>query len=247
MNADDGPPQGMQRNFQSTLWTAVIMPAKDPTSKEGQAALETLCRIYWEPVYWHVRTQKGHKPDDAKDLTQLFFAHLLEHNGIVKASPEKGRFRSFLLKSLSNFLISDWRKRTALKNGGGLQITSLDFEQAEGQFEPKAIEGVTPEKIYDRRWAMTLIDRAMKRLEQEYVSNEKGDLFAELKPLLNDEKDSSHAEIAKRHGMTENAVSVAAHRLRKKFGEFLRREVEQTVAPEYVDEELRYLISVWAT
>jgi len=247
MNADGSTDGGVPRHFQSTLWTAVIMPAKDPTSKEGQAALETLCRIYWQPLYWHVRTRKGYPPNEAQDLTQSFFVHLLEHNGIVKASPERGRFRNFLLKSLSNFLISDWRSRSALKNGGGLKITSLEFEQAEGRFEAQPVEGVSPEMIYDKRWAMTLIDRAMKRLEHEYVSNEKGDLFAELKPLLNDERDSSYAEIAKRHGMTESAVGAAAHRLRKKFGEFLRHEVEQTVAPEYVDDELRYLISVWAT
>ncbi len=239
MNADSAE-DALPRHFQSTLWTAVIAPAKDSTSKEGAAALETLCRMYWGPIYWLVR--RKHSREEAQDLTQSFFAHLLQHNGVAKASREKGRFRAFLRASLNNFLVSEWRARSPSERNG-FHITSLELEQAEGQFEAQAAESETPEAIFDKRWAIALIDRAIKRLRQEYNSNK---LFADLEPLLT-EKGSSYAEIAKRHNMSVGAVGVAIHRLREKFAEFLRYEVAQTVAPENVDDELRYLIAVWGT
>ena len=207
------------------------------------AALETLCRAYWGPLYWYVRG-RGYSEHEAEDLTQSFFARLLERNDIAKASPEKGRFRSFLLSSLQNFMTSDWRSRSAQKRGGAFQITSLELKEAVEHFEAQAPDGETPEMIFDKRWAFTLVERVTKRLEEEYAANEKKELLAELKPFLTDNKAAARAEIAKRHGITAGTVDVAIYRLRKKFKALLRQEIAETVAPDQVDDELGYLIAV---
>ena len=231
------------QQFRTTLWSTIVGPAGDPASERGQAALEALCRAYWGPLYWYVRG-RGYPQHEAEDLTQSFFARLLERNDIAKASREKGRFRSFLLSSLQNFMTSDWRARSAQKRGGAFQITSLDLKEAEEHYEAQAPEGETPEIIFDKRWALTVVERVTTRLEEEYDANEKGELLAELKPFLTSNKASARAEIAKRHGITASTVDVAIYRLRKKFKALLQQEIAETVGPDQVDAELRYLIAV---
>lgn len=246
MTADDTTQAGKGQQFRTTLWTQVVMPAGDPTSKDGQAALEALCRAYWGPLYWYVRG-KGYSQHEAEDLTQAFFARLLQRNDIARASREKGRFRSFLMAALQNFLTSEWRSRSAVKRGGAFQITSLELQEAEGHYQFQATDGMTPEMLFDKRWALTVVERVMKRLEEDYATNEKSELFAELKPFLTSNKAAARADIAKRHGITPKTVDVVIHRLRHKWRDLLREEIEQTVAPEQVQEELRYLIEVLGT
>ena len=218
-------------------------PAGDPASERGQAALETLCRAYWGPLYWYVRG-RGHSQHEAEDLTQAFFARLLERNDIAKASRERGRFRSFLLSSLQNFMMSDLRWRFAQKRGGAFQITSLDLKEEEENYEAQAPDGETPEMVFDKRWALTVVERVTRQLEKEYAANEKSELLAELKPFLTDNKAAARAEIAKRHGITASTVDVAIYRLRKRFKALLRQEIAETVSPDQVEDELGYLITV---
>jgi len=245
MTAEDTTQGGKGQQFRTTLWTQIVMPAGDPTSKAGRAALETLCRAYWGPLYGYVRG-KGYSQHEAEDLTQAFFARLLQRNDIARASRQRGRFRSFLLASLQNFLTSEWRSRSAQKRGGPFQMTSFDLQQAEGHYQFQAADSA-PEIIFDKHWALTVVDRVMKRLEDDYATNEKSELFAELKPFLTNNKATARAEIAKRHGITPRTVDVVIHRLRKKWKDLLRKEIEQTVAREQVEDELRYLIEVLGT
>jgi len=240
MTADhNGPSQ-----FRSTLWSQVIK-AGDPTSEAGQAALEFLCQAYWQPLYWHLR-RKGHTQQEAEDLTQSFFLHLLKRNGIAKASSKEGKFRSFLVASLDHFSVSDWRSRSAKRRGGAFHI--IPMEGAEEQYQAQAADGLEREMTFDKRWALTVVDRVMKRLEREYAANDKSELFAELKPLLTDNKGGARAGIAKRHGITVDAVNLRIHRLRNRYGELLREEIADTVETrEQVEDEIRYLIAIMGT
>jgi len=230
--------------FATTHWSAVLA-AGDASSPRAQAALEALCRAYWYPLYAYVR-RKGYAADDAQDLTQEFFARLLARNYLNVADRNKGKFRSYLLGSLEHFLARQWTKAHAQKRGGGQAVLSLDQTDAENRYLLEPTHELTPEKIFDRRWATTLLDHAMARLREECAANHKGDLFAKVESFLSGEKgEASYAEVAAALKMSEGAIKVAVHRLRQRYGELVRAEIAQTVATqEQADEELHYLFTV---
>jgi RNA polymerase sigma-70 factor (ECF subfamily) len=228
--------------FNTTHWSVVLAAGKSEGA-QADAALERLCRAYWYPLYAYVRRQ-GHGRHDAQDLTQEFFARLLEKKYLKFAAQERGRFRSFLLKSLQHFLVNEWVRGQAQKRGRGQKVLSLDEESAERSYLQEAADRLAPESLYDKRWAMTLLDRAMERLGADYAASRKRELFARLKGLLLLEGSAeSYRELAAPLGLSEGAVKVAVHRLRQRFREVVRAEIAQTVAtPAEVDEELHCLM-----
>jgi RNA polymerase sigma-70 factor (ECF subfamily) len=207
--------------------------------------LETLCRAYWYPLYAYVR-RKGHDAAAAQDLTQEFFARLLARNYLRVADRNRGKFRSFLLGSLEHFLAREWTKAHAQKRGGGQAILSLDEAGAEDRYLLEPAHELTPEKIFDRRWATTLLDQAMSRLREECMANNKGELFGKVESLLSGEKgEVGYADLAASLQISEGALKVTVHRLRQRYGELVRAEVAQTVTTaEEADEELRHLFAV---
>ena len=223
----------------------MVLAAGRSDTPRGRAALEDLCRLYWHPLYAYVR-RRGHSPEDAQDLTQEFFAHLLEHNRVGTVSPDKGRFRSFLLASMNHFLSDEWDKARAQKRGGG-KATFVDLQEAETKLGQQA-ETLSPDKAFERRWAMTLLEQVYERLAQEYQQQDKGDWFEALRgSLAGGGSTAPYAELAARLGMTEGAVKVAVHRLRHRYRELLREIVAETVAtPDEVQDELRYLLQTLA-
>jgi RNA polymerase sigma-70 factor (ECF subfamily) len=209
------------------------------------AALEKLCRTYWYPLYAFARRQ-GNSPEDAQDLTQEFFSRLLERNYIAKADPDRGKFRTFLLRSLRNFLINEWKRVRRLKRGGGLEFLSIDTKAAENRYAAETPDEFNPDAEYETRWAVTLIEKVLTTLRQEFNAADKAQLFEELKGFIWGDKSAfSYAEIAGQLKLSEGTVKVTMHRLRQRFRELLRAEVAHTVLrPEDIDGELRYLISV---
>ncbi len=232
--------------FATTHWS-VVLTAQQGSEAQAQAALSHLCRAYWYPLYAFVRRQ-GHAPHDAQDLTQAFFARLLEKNSLAVAARERGRFRSFLLASLKHFLANEWTRARAAKRGGGREILSLDDHDAESRYALEPVENLTAEKIFERRWATALLDRVVARLRDEHVRAEKVELYEALKGCLTlESRAAAYAELGARLNMTEGAVKVAAHRLRQRYREVLREEIAQTVSgPEEVEEELRHLFAALA-
>jgi RNA polymerase sigma factor (sigma-70 family) len=230
--------------FATTQWSAVVSAGAD-TSPESSRALEQLCVTYWYPLYAYVR-RHGHSVEDAQDLTQEFFARLLERKQLRLADRNRGRFRTFLLTSLKHFLINEWKLTQRKKRGSGQKLVSLDEERAESRFlaEPRVAQ--PPDALYDGGWASVLMDRALMALRAELEHAGKLDLFEKLKAFAWGGKSSlSYAVMAAQLALTEGAVKVAIHRLRQRYGELLRAEVAQTVStPAEVDEELRYLVSV---
>jgi RNA polymerase sigma-70 factor (ECF subfamily) len=204
--------------------------------------LEQLCQAYWYPLYAYVR-RKGYGPEDAQDLTQGFFARLLKDNRIALADPARGRFRTFLLSALQNFLINEWTKMSRERRGGGFQFVPLQSESPEERYAAEPMDQRTPEALYEQRWAAAVMARAFERLRQEYLSRH-ARLFEALKPFVWGEKSgASHAKIASDLGLSEGAVRVAVHRLRRRYRDLLREEIAFTVeSPADVDDELRHLI-----
>ena len=239
--------RGERTLFATTHWSLVLAAGEQRPSGHAREALTTLCEIYWYPLYAFLRG-RGQSPADAEDLTQAFFAVLLEKQVIRQADPARGRFRSFLLKSLQNFAANVHARNTAGKRGGGVAPLSLEFEQAEGRFRLEASTGETPERTFDRRWALTLLDRVMARLGSDAVQKSKSDHFEALKPFLTGEEPQlSYSQTASSLGMSEGAVKVAVHRLRKKFRDIVRDEIAQTVSsPAEIEDELRHLWSAVA-
>ncbi len=225
----------------------MVLSARRKDSPESVAALETLCRTYWYPLYAYVRRQ-GHNPPDAQDLTQEFFARLLQKDYLKAAAREKGRFRTFLIVALKRFLANEWDRLRAQKRGGGQAPVSLDTELAEQRYRIEPAQGGTAERVFERRWALTLLDRTMARLRDEFASGGKGEEFDRLKVCLTAERgEISYTELAEAMGLSEGAVRVAVHRMRKRFREVFREEIAQTVSkPEEIEEEVRYLVSVLA-
>lgn len=219
--------------------------AAQQESPRAEEALETLCRAYWKPLYAFVRRQ-GLNEDDARDLTQGFFALLLERRDLDAVRKEKGRFRSYLLTALKNFMTDEWRRAMAIKRGQGQKPIPLDQMSAEERVEMEPANRVTPELIYERRWASTVLERVLGRLKEEYRAAGNAEVFDALKELLPDEPGAhSQADIAKQLGMTGNAVRQAFYRFRQRYQSLLREEIAHTVAsPNEVEDELRYLISV---
>jgi len=229
--------------FTTTHWS-VVLEAQGP-SPAAQAALEKLCHTYWRPIYGFVRRQ-GTESEEAKDLTQGFFALLLERRDLDAVRKEKGRLRSYLLTSLKHFLTNERQRAMAIKRGEGQRLIPLDeLQQGErGGFEPA--DASTAEQLYERRWALALLDQVMTRLGDEYRAAGNVVLFERLKALLTDEPDRpSQAQIADELGMTENAIKQALHRLRERYRQVLREEIAHTVmAPGDIEDELRHLIAV---
>ena len=219
--------------------------AGQPDSPRANEALEKLCRTYWYPLYVYVRRQ-GNSPEDAQDLTQIFFSRLLEKNYFAKADRDRGKFRTFLLRSLKNFLVNQWKRSGRLKRGGGVEFLSMDANVAEDRYAAEPANTSNPDAAYEQRWAVTLIEQVLTALRQEFNAADKARLFEELKgSIWGDKSSASYAEIAGYLNVTEGTVKVAVHRLRQRFRELLRAEVAHTVArQEDVDDELRYLISV---
>ena len=230
--------------FATTQWS-VVLNAADASSPSAVTALEQLCRAYWYPLYAFIR-RKGHDPDEAKDLTQSFFARLLERDFIQRADPDTGRFRSYLLTALNRFLLDEWKRASRQRRGGGQETISFDAGTAEERYRREPAGPLDAKQLYERRWAMTLLDQVLARLEQEFVALGNAALFAELQVFLLGEKaETSHAGIAVKLGLTEGAVKSAVYRLRRRYRDLLREEIAQTVATTGdVEEELRHLFAV---
>jgi len=231
-----------QRIFATTHWS-VVMAAGENNSEESRSALEKLCDDYWYPIYVYVR-RKGYGPDDAQDLTQEFFAQLIAKNHLRLADHRKGRFRSFLLATLHYFLAREWCRAHRQKRGGQYRFVSLDqqVEEEQSGFEPADHD--TPEKKFQRQWALTVLKQAMNSLHEECEMAGKPRLFREVKHLLSGESDgASYGSIAERLSMTESALRVAVHRLRQRYGQLLRAEIARTVGSKTeVEAELRCLL-----
>jgi RNA polymerase sigma-70 factor (ECF subfamily) len=230
-------------NFALTRWS-VVLAAGSSDSTHARDALETLCRTYWHPIYAYVRRQ-GHSPHDAQDLTQEFFARLLQKNYLGGVDRAKGRFRSFLLVCLKHFLANEWDKAGAQKRGAHPVLIPINVQSAETAYGLEPAESQTADKIFERRWALTLLDQVLARLRAEYTRDGKAKAFNELKSTLTGERRSvPYAEVGVRLAMSEGAVKVAVHRLRQRYRELLREEIAHTVSgPEQVEEEIRALFS----
>jgi RNA polymerase sigma-70 factor (ECF subfamily) len=229
--------------FATTHWS-VVLAAANQSAPEAAAALERLCRTYWYPLYAYVR-REGNGPEDAQDLTQEFFNRLLARNSLTQVAPEKGKFRSFLLAAMRHFL-SDQRDRArTLKRGGGAEMLSLDAQEAEDLYRLEPVDRLDAEKIYERRWAMTLVERALARLREESVAAGRGALFERLRRYVAGEREATWSEAAAELGLGEGAMKAAVHRLRERYRVLLRDEIAHTVAdPTEIGEEVRYLIRV---
>ena len=228
--------------FRTTHWSVVLSAGQTP-SPQAAAALETLCRTYWYPLYAYVR-RKGHDHEEAQDLTQEFFARLLEKNYLAHADRHKGQFRSFLLAALDHFLTNEWRKAHAAKRGGGQAMISLDDETMEKRFSSEQVSDLTPEKIYERRWALTLLDHALARLREEFATAGKARQFDQFRSFLTSDGESDYATAAAELEMSAGAAAVAVHRLRHRYRELVREEIVHTVAsPTEVEDELRWLFA----
>jgi len=234
----------MHRRFQTTRWSLVLEARKDDDAEASQA-LEDLCAAYWYPLYGFVRSQ-GYQADEAADMVQGFFVVLLEKHYLADADPEKGRFRSFLLASLKHFLSNERDRERALKRGGGVYQMSLDAEEAEQRLRLEPPDDRTPETIYERRWAFTVIDRVLERLQAERTEAGKASEYNQLKGYLTGEQPHlPYKQVAEDLGASEGAVKVAVHRLRARFGALLREEIKATIVdPEHLDGEIRHLLGV---
>jgi RNA polymerase sigma-70 factor (ECF subfamily) len=236
--------QGADPDFATTHWSAVLA-AGDEASPRAESALAELCQTYWYPLYAYIR-RRGHGPSEAEDLTQAFFARLLEKRFFGEVTPKVRRFRAFLLASLKHFLANEWDRTRTKKRGGGKVVLSLDEEQVEGRYRLEPIDRVTPETLFERGWAWTILEQVLGTLQQEFAASGKSALFDQLKGLLLGSCPSGlYAEIAAQTGLTEGAVKVTAHRLRRRYGELLRAQISQTVdGPREIEDELRHLLRV---
>ncbi len=232
--------------FVPTRWSVVLTAGHSDTPR-AQAALATLCQTYWYPLYAFVRRQ-GHNPHDAQDLTQEFFARLLEKQYLAHIKREGGRFRSFLLTALIRFLANEWDRHQAQKRGGQQTVISIDQEDAESRYRLEPAHELTAEKIYEQRWAQALLDQVMTCLRDEYVAAGKQALFEQISNSLSQARGAvRYVDIAARLHTSEAAVKMAVQRLRGRYRELLRAEIAQTVAsPQEVEEELRYLFATFA-
>jgi len=236
-------PEPRAQGFTTTHWS-VVLQAGQAEQAAAARALEELCRKYWHPIYAFTRRRAASR-EEAQDLTQAFFAFLLEKQVFTKADPQKGRFRCFLLTALTNFLSNEWGKQQTLKRGGQFTIVSLDALVAEEGFDAQSAEALGAEAVFERRWALTLLGHVLSRLEQQYFEEGKAGLFARLEPALTAEvTGDSYDQWGRALGMSVGALKVALHRLRRRFGELLRQEVAQTVASSAeVDAEIRHLFA----
>lgn len=235
-----GPGRG---RFATTRWSLVLAAGEDG-SERSQRALAELCAQYWYPLYAYAR-RRGHDAEDARDLTQAFFAKLLEKQDLRVADPKRGRFRTFLLSSMKNFLAGAWRKESALKRGGGVEVLSLDFDSAEAWYGREPAHDSSPEAIYERRWALGLLERAVSDLRRQYEKAGNLELFDALKGFLGGGDDVlPYSELARHLGRSEGALRTAASRLRHRWRRRLRELVAETVDRETeVGDELGHLVT----
>jgi RNA polymerase sigma-70 factor (ECF subfamily) len=232
-----------QAVFATTHWS-VVLAAADQASPDGAAALERLCQTYWYPLYAYVR-REGYGAPDAQDLTQEFFARLLTRNALAGVAPEKGKFRSFLLVALRHFLSDQRDRASAAKRGGGKVVLSLDAQEAEDRYRLEPVERLDAEKIFERRWAMTLLGKAWTRLREESAAHGKLQQFERLAEFVAGEAEVTCVAAASELGLSESAMRSAVHRLRGRYCALIREEIAFTVSSlGEVDEELRYLIKV---
>ena len=243
-SAGDGAPR--RSPFLTTQWS-IVVAAGQGDSTEAREAMATLCRSYWHPLYAYVR-RRGYSAHDAEDLTQGFFARLLERDDVATVRRENGKFRSFLLGAMNHYLSDEWDKARAKKRGGG-KVMLLDFTAAESAYLHHAIdESATPDQLYDQRWAITVLEEVQRRLRREHECEGKAGWFDALRfTLMGERGHPSYAELSRRLGTTEGAVKVAAHRLRRRYRRLLRELIAETVStPEEIEEELRHLLRALA-
>jgi DNA-directed RNA polymerase specialized sigma24 family protein len=226
--------------FEQTLWSEVLAAGK-LDQPDSARALERLCQVYWYPIYAYLR-RRGFDRHAAKDLTQGFFLYLVKKNLVQAADPEKGRFRSFLLGSLKNFVSNEEGRERALKRGGDKQLISLDEELAEGRYIHEPKDDRSPEKLFDRRWALTVLDEAGRRLEKEFKEADAEREFAELKSFLNSDRGLAYAELSARLNRSEVALRSTVSRMRRRFRELLAEVIRETVSdPAQVEAEMNHL------
>jgi RNA polymerase sigma-70 factor (ECF subfamily) len=227
--------------FETTHWS-IVLAAGERERPEASAALGRLCQTYWYPLYAYVRRRVADR-HEAQDFTQAFFARLLEQRTIEDADPQRGRFRAFLLTACKRFLINEWHKGRAAKRGGNQRPLSLDFESGESKLGMVAVDSLTAEQVYERQWAITLMERVMERLRAEYAARERLQHFEVLKQFLaGSPQRAGYHEAARTLGVSEATAKVAAHRMRKRYRELLRAEIGQTVkSPQDIDNEIRDL------
>ena len=228
--------------FPTTRWT-LVLAAGDPSRKEARSALVSLCENYWYPLYAYLR-RRGYSPDQAQDLTQEFFVRVLEGRYLDRADPEKGRFRSFILTSLKFFVADEGDRDRAQKRGGGT-VEPLEFPPGEERYQREPAHDETPERIFQRRWALSVIDRVVDKLREEFEHHGRPEHFERLKMFLLGHSDAPYAALAREMNTSEGALKVAIHRLRKRYRELFRQEIADTVAdPAEVESELRFLAAV---
>ena len=228
--------------FPTTRWTLVVA-AGHPRRTEARSALVSLCEGYWYPLYAYLR-RRGYPTDQAQDLTQEFFIRVLEGRYLDRAEPEKGRFRSFILTSLKFFVADSEDRQRAQKRGGGM-VVPLEFSSGEERYQREPAHGETPERIFERRWALAVLDRVVERLRDEFVHHGRPEHFDRLKVFLLGAADAPYATLAREMNTSEGALKVAIHRLRKRYRELFRQEIADTVAdPAEVESELRFLAAV---
>jgi RNA polymerase sigma factor (sigma-70 family) len=231
-----------ESRFPTTRWT-LVAAAGDPHRKEARSALVSLCENYWYPLYAYLR-RRGYPADQAQDLTQDFFVRVLEGRYLDRAEPEKGRFRSFLLTSLKFFVADTGDRQRAIKRGGGA-VVSVEFSSGEERYQREPAHDETPERIFERRWALAVLDRVVERLRNEFVQHGRPEHFQRLKVFLLGQSDAPYAALAREMNTSEGALKVAIHRLRKRYRELFRQEIADTVAdPAEVESELRFLAAV---
>ncbi len=233
--------------FLTTHWS-VVVAARDRSAPQADEALASLCAAYWYPLYAFVRRQ-GHAADAAQDLTQEFFARLLEKDYLGAADRDKGKFRSFLLTACKHFLANERDRERAQKRGGGREVLWIDVSRGETLYSREPAHAQTPEKLFERRWALALLEQVMARLQGEYAARGKGRLFERLRVFLVAAGDAApHGQAAAELGLSEGAVKVAVHRLRQRYRELLREEIARTVDdPDGIDDEIRELFAAFAS
>jgi len=238
-------PEPGGESFKTTHWS-VVLSSGNASENVARQALEHLCRTYWPPLYAYVRRQ-GHSPEDAQDLTQGFFERFIERGYFALADPERGRFRTFLLTSLQRFMVEEWRKTSRQKRGGGQVLMTLPTTGAEEAYAAALHDDLSPDRLYDRRWAEVLLNRVMVCLAEDYASSGRAAMYKELqRSLWGGRAEVSYAELGAQLGMTEGAIKVAVHRLRHRFRDLLREEVADTVrTPEQVEEEMQHLLAAF--
>jgi len=240
------PPQSDQPlpsgGFAATHWSVVLSAARGSETPRAAAAMAELCRVYWYPLYAYVR-RRNYDTHEAEDLTQEFFARLLAKNYLANVDRRKGKFRAFLLAAMKHFLSDEWDRSRAQKRGGGRAIVPLDAADADSRYSREPAHDLTPEKLFERQWAIAVLQQVLARLRTEFAAENKARLFDRLEPFLMGDSAATHAQAAAELGMTENAVKKAVHRLRRRFRQQLREEIAHTVAsPEEIDEEIQYLM-----